>query len=374
MDIGTPERYLQASWDILDGVVETRVTPTGPGMLVDESAEVSAEAALGPHAVVGPGCRVGTGAEIRDSVLLEGCVVGAGASVGDSILAPGVEVEAGAEIGVARSSAMGKGSPRADARRRPRDSRSPSRRALAGRFGPARDRGLRGPSGLRHGRLGDRSRPRRRCARRPPGAADADRPRLRAAELGHRRVDRALLELLGRNRGDARLLRGGDRARRPPDRRQHRRHPGRAGARGGGAGDRPAGHPAAARRRRLHVHRRRPGRGARRARPVAREGDRGRRRGASSGGPRICRPEPPRSRPRSRARSRSSTGAGSWRRSPGAGRPRSTRTPSCRPSIPSSPRRTTTRSAAGGRRRARGSRPSCSRTPTRGRACGAASS
>ena len=35
MDIGTPERYLQATWDILEGAVETLVEPTGPGVLVD---------------------------------------------------------------------------------------------------------------------------------------------------------------------------------------------------------------------------------------------------------------------------------------------------------------------------------------------------
>ncbi len=33
LDIGTPERYLQASWDILEGRVETRVEPTAPGLL-----------------------------------------------------------------------------------------------------------------------------------------------------------------------------------------------------------------------------------------------------------------------------------------------------------------------------------------------------
>ena len=32
MDIGTPDRYLQASWDILDGRVETQVEPTSPGI------------------------------------------------------------------------------------------------------------------------------------------------------------------------------------------------------------------------------------------------------------------------------------------------------------------------------------------------------
>ncbi len=38
VDIGTPERYLQASWDILEGRVETRVEPTAPGVLVDSAA------------------------------------------------------------------------------------------------------------------------------------------------------------------------------------------------------------------------------------------------------------------------------------------------------------------------------------------------
>ncbi len=44
MDIGTPERYLQASWDILEGRVETRVTPTAPGLLIGAGAEVDAGA------------------------------------------------------------------------------------------------------------------------------------------------------------------------------------------------------------------------------------------------------------------------------------------------------------------------------------------
>ena len=35
MDIGTPERYLQASWDILEQRVETRVRPTAPGASVN---------------------------------------------------------------------------------------------------------------------------------------------------------------------------------------------------------------------------------------------------------------------------------------------------------------------------------------------------
>ena len=95
MDIGTPERYLQASWDILEGRVQTRVEPTAPGTLVAPDAAL-AGAAVGPRAVIGPGCRVGAGAEIHDSVLLDGCAIGEGARVSKSILAPGVKVDPGA--------------------------------------------------------------------------------------------------------------------------------------------------------------------------------------------------------------------------------------------------------------------------------------
>ena len=98
MDIGTPERYLRASWDILEGRVRTEVEPTGPGLHVAAGASVSAAASIGPRAVVGPGCTVGAGAEIRDSVLLEGCAIGDGARVTGSILAPGVAVAPGAEL------------------------------------------------------------------------------------------------------------------------------------------------------------------------------------------------------------------------------------------------------------------------------------
>ncbi|MEX0973069.1 MAG: NDP-sugar synthase [Solirubrobacterales bacterium] len=98
VDIGTPRRYLQASWDILEGRVATRVEPTGHGVLVDPGAEVSEAAKLGPRAVVGPDCRVAGGAEVRGSVLLDGCTVGENARVLDSILASGTEIVAGAKV------------------------------------------------------------------------------------------------------------------------------------------------------------------------------------------------------------------------------------------------------------------------------------
>ena len=98
MDIGTPERYLQASWDILERRVETRVQPTAPGMLVGPGAEVATGATIGPRAVLGSGCQVAGGAEIRDSVVLDGCKVGEGARVSGSILSARVEVAAGAVL------------------------------------------------------------------------------------------------------------------------------------------------------------------------------------------------------------------------------------------------------------------------------------
>ena len=98
VDIGTPERYRQASWDILEGRVETRVEPTSEGVLLDPDARIGAGAKVGPRAVIAGGCEVGEGAEVRDSILLGDCVIGKNASLVDSILSPRAEVPAGAVI------------------------------------------------------------------------------------------------------------------------------------------------------------------------------------------------------------------------------------------------------------------------------------
>lgn len=112
MDIGTPERYLQANWDILERRVRTevgdRVDESGllvvPGADVDgdaaveapamigEGAEVAAGAAVGPRAVIGANSSIGPRARVSGSVLLDGCEVGAGAVLRDAILSPRVEV------------------------------------------------------------------------------------------------------------------------------------------------------------------------------------------------------------------------------------------------------------------------------------------
>jgi mannose-1-phosphate guanylyltransferase len=98
LDFGTPDRYLTATWDILEGRVATRVEPTAPGLFLDPGAEIAADAEVGPRAVVAAGARVGPGARVSGSVLLAGSTVGAGARVEDSILAPRASADPGAVL------------------------------------------------------------------------------------------------------------------------------------------------------------------------------------------------------------------------------------------------------------------------------------
>ena len=126
MDIGTPERYLQASWDILEGTVETDVTATAPGLFVHREADVDPGADVGPRAVIAAGCRVATGAVLSGAVVLENCRVEADSRVQGSILASevtvgaGAVVEAGAVIGAGATVAAG-AAVRAGARVAPRE-------------------------------------------------------------------------------------------------------------------------------------------------------------------------------------------------------------------------------------------------------------
>jgi mannose-1-phosphate guanylyltransferase len=98
IDIGTPDRFLEANWDILGGRVETiHGRPSEPKM-VGEGCDVSKDAELRLPCVIGSGSRVGDGAVIDRSVLLDRCVVEEGAVVSNSILSAGVTVEAGAKL------------------------------------------------------------------------------------------------------------------------------------------------------------------------------------------------------------------------------------------------------------------------------------
>jgi mannose-1-phosphate guanylyltransferase len=103
IDIGTPDRFLEANWDILEGRVRTSVQVDDPAM-VASGCEISPDAELRAPCVVGPNCTVGSGAVIERSVLLGGCVVEDNATVMESILSSGVTVE-----GEVRGAVVGEG-------------------------------------------------------------------------------------------------------------------------------------------------------------------------------------------------------------------------------------------------------------------------
>lgn len=117
-DIGTPDRYLAACWDILDRRVESEPGSMvdGDGRYVAPAAEVDPAATVagtsfveggatiaggaevGPRAVLGAGVSIGERAWVESSALHASCRVGAGARVSGSILAAGVTVEDGAIV------------------------------------------------------------------------------------------------------------------------------------------------------------------------------------------------------------------------------------------------------------------------------------
>jgi mannose-1-phosphate guanylyltransferase len=110
LDIGTPERYLQGTFDILEGNVATAVADRlGPGYLsvgerveaagrivppalVDRGCEIAAGAHVGSLVVLGEGVRVGEGTKIERSVVLNGAEIGAHCVLRDCIVAAGVQI------------------------------------------------------------------------------------------------------------------------------------------------------------------------------------------------------------------------------------------------------------------------------------------
>jgi len=130
LDIGTPARYLQGTFDILEGNVETAVRERlgSDWLSIDEGAraegkvvppallEAGVHVAQGAHvgslvvlardvsvgagstverAVVLDGTQIGEGCELRDCIVAAGCRVGAGTSItGGAVLGEGVVIGA----------------------------------------------------------------------------------------------------------------------------------------------------------------------------------------------------------------------------------------------------------------------------------------
>ncbi len=111
LDIGTLERYLQATRDILAGKVATAVRPgLGSGTQVDPHAlvfdptltgsacAIGAEAELGPDVTLGDGCLIEPGAVVRDSALHDGVTIAEGAEVVGCIVGSGAAVAPGQRV------------------------------------------------------------------------------------------------------------------------------------------------------------------------------------------------------------------------------------------------------------------------------------
>jgi mannose-1-phosphate guanylyltransferase len=98
IDIGTPERYLEATIDLLSGAVESRLPPRDEtGSLIGDGCLTSG-AHIGPLSVLGEHCSVGSDSFVERSVLHDRVLVGADCVVRDAVLADGVRVGDGARV------------------------------------------------------------------------------------------------------------------------------------------------------------------------------------------------------------------------------------------------------------------------------------
>jgi len=110
IDVGTPERYLQATFDILEGNVRTAVAqklgdgylsidPSAqvggravPPALVGAGAQIGAGSHVGSLAVLGDDVTVGEGSAVERAVVLHGARIGDGCVVRDCIVGPGARI------------------------------------------------------------------------------------------------------------------------------------------------------------------------------------------------------------------------------------------------------------------------------------------
>ena len=96
LDLGTPEAYLRAHADALDGRIAEYRGLARP--FLAGGARVEPGATVGPHVVMGPGAVVAAGADVDTSVLHEGATVAGEARVRSSILGPDAAVGARADV------------------------------------------------------------------------------------------------------------------------------------------------------------------------------------------------------------------------------------------------------------------------------------
>ena len=94
LDIGTPERYLEGTFDLLEGTVASAVQERMGDGFLSVAGDVENAGRIIPSALVERGCRIGAGARIGGRAVLE-----AGVTVGEGTIVEGSVVMQGSEIG-----------------------------------------------------------------------------------------------------------------------------------------------------------------------------------------------------------------------------------------------------------------------------------
>jgi mannose-1-phosphate guanylyltransferase len=116
LDIGTPERYLQGTFDIIEGNVKTAVGErlgsdwlaldegaqvdgrVIPPALLERGVRVAEGAQVGSLVVLGQGVSIGAGASVERAVILNGSEIGANCTLRDCIVGAGCRIGAGTTI------------------------------------------------------------------------------------------------------------------------------------------------------------------------------------------------------------------------------------------------------------------------------------
>ena len=102
LDIGTPDKYLQAHSDTLRGVVGlppvAGAREVEPGIWAQASYEIGDDVTLTAPVLLGAEVAIGRGARVEDSTISRGSVVAADATVTGAVLLDGARVERGARV------------------------------------------------------------------------------------------------------------------------------------------------------------------------------------------------------------------------------------------------------------------------------------
>jgi mannose-1-phosphate guanylyltransferase len=125
LDIGTPDRYLRATFDIIEGNVETPVQErlgssylavseeadvegrAIPPAVIERGVHIAADAHVGSLVVLGQDVSVGAGSTVERSVILNGSEIGEQCRLSDCIVSAGCRIGPGTQI--SKGAVLGEG-------------------------------------------------------------------------------------------------------------------------------------------------------------------------------------------------------------------------------------------------------------------------